>query len=60
MENLIRSQDLFGHYITLNLEKRSSTHKTCIGGFFSIILKLLVFIYMLTVIILLSNKKYGV
>jgi len=41
----IRDKDLFGHNVTLNFNKRGSTHKTLIGGFFSIIVKTIIYGY---------------
>ena len=36
---------MFGHLITLNFNKRSNHHKTMIGGFFSIFIKIFLKIY---------------
>ena len=41
----IRSTDLFGHNISLNFNKRGNTHKTLIGGFFSLIVKFIIYGY---------------
>jgi hypothetical protein len=59
MEKLVQNQDIFGHSISINSEKGNKKYKTCIGGFFSILLKVTMFFYLLTVIILFANKKYG-
>ena len=36
---------MFGHQVQLNFNEKSETHNTCIGGFFSIIIKILMTIY---------------
>ena len=41
----IRNKDLFGHNIALNFNKRGHTHKTQIGGFFSLIVKFIIYSY---------------
>lgn len=41
----IRNKDLFGHYISLNFNKRGHAHKTYIGGFFSLIVKFIIYGY---------------
>ena len=41
----IRNKDLFGYYISLNFNKRGHTHKTLIGGFFSLIVKFIIYGY---------------
>lgn len=35
----VKSQDFFGHTITLNFDKNGDTHNTTIGGFFSIFIR---------------------
>ena len=44
--DIIRNQDLFGHGIKLNFDK-TTIHKTLIGGAFSILLKIIVFAYIM-------------
>jgi hypothetical protein len=41
----IQNQDLFGHLIAFNFDNKGSSHKTVIGGVFSIIIKLLMAAY---------------
>ena len=41
----IRNKDLFGYYISLNFNKKGHTHKTLIGGFFSLIVKFIIYGY---------------
>ena len=43
--NLIRNQDMFGHKISLNFNKRGNEHKTCIGGLCSIALFVLIVVH---------------
>ncbi len=38
---------MFGHNITLNFNYDDSSHGTCIGGFFSILVKLTVTAYVI-------------
>ena len=45
ISNKILNQDLFGHRIFLNFNEKGQEHHTVLGGLFSIILKILVFIY---------------
>jgi hypothetical protein len=47
----VRDQDLFGHPITLNFDQDGPEHKTIIGGVFSIILKLMMFFYVLRLLL---------
>ena len=35
----IRSQDFFGHQVSLNFDKKGDKHNTTIGGFFSIFIR---------------------
>ena len=36
IRNLIKNRDLFGHSVEFNFNQKDSTHKTLIGGLFSI------------------------
>ena len=40
MSETIRDQDMFGHVITFNFNKKGDAHNTTIGGCFSIIIKM--------------------
>ena len=39
MREWIKSQDFFGHQVSLNFDKNGDTHNTTIGGFFSIFIR---------------------
>ena len=41
----LRSYDMFGHLITMNFNKRGNHHKTLIGAFFSIFIKVMIYVY---------------
>jgi hypothetical protein len=41
----IAEHDMFGHIIQLNFNKEGDSHKTVIGGSFSIFIKIAMFIY---------------
>ena len=41
----MREQDYFGHTVTLNFDRNGDTHKTIIGGFFSIFIKAFIIWY---------------
>ena len=43
----IRSQDIYGHLISLNFNKKGSSNKTYLGGIFTIMGKLLILTYAL-------------
>lgn len=43
--NYIKDFDMFGHTIQLNFNKQGDTHKTVIGGLFSILIKLFLGLY---------------
>ena len=43
----ITDQDMFGHTINLNFNRKGSTYKTCFGGCCSIIINILMFIYVM-------------
>ena len=47
LKNFLRSKDLFGHLITLNFNLRGQHHKTTIGGFVSICIKLFIYVYVI-------------
>ena len=42
---LLRQYDMFGHLITMNFNKRGAYHKTLIGAMFSILIKIMIYIY---------------
>jgi len=42
--NMIRRQDLFGHKISLQFNRRGNKHNTCIGGLCSIALVVFIII----------------
>ena len=42
MAKRVREKDLFGHNISLNFNRRGHTHKTAVGGFFSLIVKMII------------------
>ena len=41
----LRSYDMFGHLITMNFNKRGNHHKTLVGAFFSIFIKVMIYVY---------------
>ena len=43
----MRDQDLFGHQVSLNFNKRGPRHKTYIGGFFSLFVKGIIYFYVI-------------
>ena len=43
----MRNKDLFGHLITLNFNKRGQYHRTSLGGCFSILIKVFIYVYVL-------------
>jgi hypothetical protein len=45
-KSFIKSYDMFGHAIELNFEGERS-HQTCVGGCFSIVIKICIFIYVI-------------
>ena len=44
--NFFESQDLFGYAITIQAQKGSRLHKTCLGGFISLLVKLIIIGYL--------------
>ena len=48
--NIIRNQDWFGFPITLNFNKKGSTHQSVLGGSVSIIIKTVIFLYCLVLV----------
>ena len=48
----VKGHDMFGHTINLNFNKQGDTHQTFIGGFFSLIVK-----SAMTVYVLMNMKK---
>ena len=45
LQEVIRDQDMFGHVISLNFNKKGETHTTVIGGFFSFLIKIAFTVY---------------
>lgn len=43
--NWLKDHDMFGHTVNFNFNKKGDTHNTVPGGFFSLIIKLAVAIY---------------
>ena len=39
MLSCLRNRDIFGHPIKLNFDKKGDSHKTVIGGFFSMLVQ---------------------
>jgi len=39
VKDTIEDQDIFGHVITLNFDRKGDSHKTWIGGVFSVLIK---------------------
>ena len=50
----MRNCDMFGHMIKLNFNRNGDTHKTFIGGFVSILLKILMLVY----VVMRSHKLF--
>ena len=50
--------DLYGHHIKLNFDQEGSIHKTLLGGYFSLIVRLLLLLYVLRLLkrLLLSEE----
>ena len=46
--SFIVNQDMFGHTIALNFDQNGSDHKTFIGGVMSILIKIVLFAYIMT------------
>ena len=42
----LRSQDVFGHPVTLNFNKKGDAHQTGCGGFFSLIMNVTLLVYL--------------
>ena len=58
-KKLVSNQDLFGHYIHLNFNRQGDSHKTLIGGLFSILVKIMMIFYIIiNVRKLVSNDDY--
>ena len=47
MKSHVKTHDMFGHIINLNFDRQGFSHKTFIGGIFSIIIKLFMYWYVL-------------
>ena len=45
MYSFIKEQDMFGHQVGLNFNKQGDHHKTKIGGFFSIFVRMGLSVY---------------
>jgi hypothetical protein len=43
----IREKDMFAHNISLNFNNDGSSHGTCIGGFFSTLIRLTILLYII-------------
>ena len=43
--DFLKDHDMYGHSVTLNFDKKGDTHNTFFGGFFSIWVKIAIFIY---------------
>ena len=43
----MRERDIFGHSISLNFDKKGDSHRTVIGGFFSILIKVFLIVYII-------------
>ena len=54
VKSFVLDQDMFGHVVNLNFDKQGTEHKTFIGGFFSILIKVFLGIY----IYLMFRKMY--
>ena len=55
-KSLIEGQDLFGHVIQFNFNRKGDSHRTLIGAFVSILIKLSIAYYIfIKVLILVSN-----
>jgi hypothetical protein len=48
---------MFGHLITLNFNQRGDKHKTLIGAFFSIWIKLFIYVYIILTFQTMFTKK---
>lgn len=45
LKNKIRSQDMYGHPVKLNFAESGENHKTLIGGSFSLIVNLFIWLF---------------
>lgn len=45
--NYVRDLDMFGHVINLNFDRRGDSHKTVCGGFFSILFRTFLTLYVI-------------
>ena len=50
LRTFIMNQDMFGHQININFNKNGNSHGSAIGGFFSIILRLMMLFYVFMII----------
>ena len=46
LKRFFRERDIFGHEIKLNFNQKGDTHNTYVGGIFSILVKIVYFLYM--------------
>ena len=53
---MIRDQDMFGHVVNLNFDRRGDSHKTLCGGIFSIGLKVFLTFYVYLMLVKLVFK----
>jgi len=53
----IKQQDMFGHQVVLNFNKKGDTYQTTIGGAISLLVKLVIFGFVVYKIILLVGLK---
>ena len=56
VKGILHKNDLFGYQVALNFNRNGSVHATSIGGFFSIIIKVLYVSYM--ILLLLKMVEY--
>ena len=47
MDKYVKSHDMFGHIVQLNFNKSGSYHKTLIGGFFSLVIKIVCLLFII-------------
>ena len=43
--DFLKSHDMFGHTVQINFNRQGDTHTTSTGGFFSLLIKVAMFIY---------------
>ena len=47
MSTFFTNQDLFGHRIAFNFDKKGDVHKTVLGGLFSVLIKITMTCYVI-------------